>query len=62
MTGDKEKFNSIEMKEGAKVSFEGNQSGRITGVLQVGPVKEVYLVDGLCHNLLSVSQCTHRGN
>ena len=62
MTGDKEKFNSIEMKAGAKVSFGGNQIGRITGVGQVGPVKDVYLVDGLCHNLLSVSQCTDRGN
>ena len=55
MTGDKEKFNSIEMKEGAKVSFGVNQSGRITGVGQVGLVKDVYLVDDLCHNLLSVS-------
>ena len=62
MTGDKEKFNFLEIKEGAKVSFGGNQSGRITGIGQVSPVKEVYLVDGLCHNLLSVSQCTDRGN
>ena len=35
LTGDKEKFNSLEIKEGAKVSFGGNQSGRITGVGQV---------------------------
>ena len=62
ITGDKEKFNSIEMKEELKVCFGGNQSGRITRVGQVGPVKDVYLVDGLCHNLLSVSQCTDRGN
>ena len=62
MTVDKEKFSSLEFKEGAKVSFGGNQSGKITGVGQVGPVKEVYLVNGLCHNLLSVSQCTDRGN
>ena len=62
MKGDKEKYKSLEMKEGAKVTFGGNQSGRITGIGQVGPVKEVYLVDGLLHNLLSVSQCTDRGN
>ena len=62
ITGDRDKFNSIEMKEGEKVSFGGNQSGKITGVGEVEPVKDVYFVDGLCHNLLSVSQCTHRGN
>ena len=62
MTGDKDKFNSLVVKDGAKVSFGGNQSGKITGVGKVGPVQDVYLVDGLCHNLLNVSQSTDKGN
>ena len=56
MTGDRDKFKSLVIKDGATVTFGGTQSGKITGVGEVGPVKDVYLVDGLCHNLLSVSQ------
>ena len=62
MTGDRDKFKSLVIKDGATVTFGGNQSGKITGVGEVGPVKDVYLVDGLCHNLLSVSQSTDKGN
>ena len=62
MTGDRDKFKSLVIKDGAKVNFGGNQSGKITGVGEVGPIQDVYLVDGLCHNLLSVSQSTDKGN
>ena len=62
MTGDRDTFKSLVIKDGAKVNFGGNQSGKITGVGEVGPMKDVYLVDGLCHNLLSVSQSTDKGN
>ena len=62
MTRDRDKFNSLVVKDGVKVSFGGNQSGKITGVGEVGPVQDVYLVEGLCHNLLSVSQSTDKGN
>ena len=53
MTGDRDKLKSLVIKDGATVTFGGNQSGKITGVGEVGPVKDVYLVDGLCHNLLA---------
>ena len=53
MTGDRDMFSSLVVKDGAKVSFGGNQSGKITGIGKVGSVQDVYLVDGLCHNLPS---------
>ena len=62
MTGDMDKFKSLVIKDGAKVNFGGNQSGKITGVGEVDPIQDVYLVDGLYHNLLSVSQSTDKGN
>ena len=67
MTGDKNKFVNLKAKEGGKVSFGGNQSGRIVGIGEVqnangAPVKDVYHVEGLCHNLLSVSQSADKDN
>ena len=67
MTGDHSKFATIKPKDGGKVIFGGNQSGRIAGIGEIGSnegpqIKDVYLVEGLCHNLLSVSQSTDRGN
>ena len=49
------------------MTFGGNQSGRIAGIGEIGnndgpQIKDVYLVEGLCHNLLSVSQSTDKGN
>ena len=41
--------------------MEGIKAERSLGVGEVGPVKDVYLVDGLCH-MLSVSQSTDKGN
>ena len=41
MTGDRDKFKSLVIKDGATVTFGGNQSGKITGVGEVVPVKEV---------------------
>ncbi|XP_028789756.1 uncharacterized protein LOC114745756 [Neltuma alba] len=60
MTGDTKKFTSLKLREGGKVSFGGNQSGRITGIEEIGSdkgmkVEDMYYVEGLCHNLLSVS-------
>ena len=67
MTGDKEKFTMMKPKEGGKVTFGGNQSGRIAGIGEVGrssgtQIEDVYYVEGLCHNLLSVSQSTDKDN
>ena len=42
MTGDRDKFKSLVIKDGAKVNFGGNQSGKITGVGEVGPIQDVY--------------------
>ena len=67
MTGDKSKFVNLKLKDGGKVSFGGNQSGKIIGIGEIGnangaPVKDVYHIEGLCHNLLSVSQSTDKDN
>ena len=61
MTGDQSKFVSIKPKDGGKMTFSGNQSRKIAGIGEIGnnegpQIKDVYLVEGLCHNLLSVSQ------
>lgn len=66
MTGDKRKFVSLSKKEG-NVSF-GSGSGRIAGKGTVtlingkGKSQEALLVDGLKHNLLSVSQICDQGH
>ncbi|KAI9111198.1 hypothetical protein K1719_017809 [Acacia pycnantha] len=40
-----------------------NANGTLNPPHSNGPqIKDVYLVDGLCHNLLSVSQSTDKGN
>jgi hypothetical protein len=48
------------MKEGGNVKFGGNQDGKIigTGTTSNSPISinNVWLVDGLRHNLLSISQ------
>ncbi|KAI9110191.1 hypothetical protein K1719_018633 [Acacia pycnantha] len=67
MTGDQSKFASIKHKDGGKVTFGGNESEEFFGIGKIGnsngpQIKDVYLVDGLCHNLLSVSQSTDKGN
>ena len=67
MTGDVEKFVAMRSKDGGKVTFGGNQSGKIIGVGEIGTkgghqIKDVYLVEGLCHNLLSVSQSADKNN
>ena len=48
------------MKERGNVKFGGNQSGKIIGTGTIGnssiSIINVWLVDGLEHNLLSISQ------
>ena len=67
MTGDQSKFVAMRPKNGGKVAFGGNQSGRIARIGKVGEkdgpqIKDIYYVDGLCHNLLSVSQSLDKNN
>ena len=56
-------FLTLAMKEGGNVKFGGNQSGKIIVTGTIGNVSisinNVWLVYGLKHNLLSISQfCT----
>ena len=67
MTGDQSKFVTIRSQVGGKVSFGGNQSGKIAGIGEIGEkdgvqIKDVYYVEDLCHNLLSVSQSANKDN
>ena len=67
MTGKANLFTHFEMKKGGKVTFGNNAKGKIVGIGQVGKkdstyIKNVLLVDGLKHNLLSVSQLCDKGN
>ena len=61
MTGDKKQFFTLEPKEGGAVTFRDNNQDLIIGIgkIQIIPstfVDNVRLVDGLKHNLLSISQ------
>ncbi|GAV77733.1 gag_pre-integrs domain-containing protein, partial [Cephalotus follicularis] len=60
MTGDKSLFVKYEPKEGGEVTFGDNAKGKIKGVGSIGNLKtsihNVLFVDGLKHNLLSISQ------
>ena len=66
MTGDKEKFSNLEVKDGGKVIFGGKQKGKIIGQGKVSEdsscsVDDVLLVEGLNYNLLSISQLFDKG-
>ena len=66
MTSDKRKFVSLNKKEGnvsfgsgsAKITLKGN----VTLINRKGKAQNDLLVDGLKHNLLSVSQIYDQGN
>ena len=67
MTGKTNLFTHFEMKKGGKVIFGDNAKGKIVGIGRVGKkdftfIKNVLLVEGLKHNLLSVSQLCDKGN
>ena len=53
-------FLTLTMKEGGNVKFGGNQSGKIIDIGTIGnssiSINNVWLADGLEHNLLSISQ------
>ena len=61
MTGEKSNFLSLAATQGGSVAFGNGKSGTIVGIGKIGEslshsIEDVYLVDGLKHNLLSVSQ------
>jgi len=65
MTGEKSMFLTLAMKEGGNEKFGGNQSSKIIGTGTIGNasilINNVWLVDGLKHNLLSISQFCDNG-
>jgi hypothetical protein len=60
MTGERHLFKDLVMKEGCMVGLEGNQQGKIVGTGTIGnsfiSINNVWYVDGLRHNFLSISQ------
>jgi len=59
MTGDVSKFINLKWKPDGFVTYGDNNRGRILGVGDIGGdddviIKDVLLVDGLKHNLLSI--------
>jgi len=66
MTGDKTKFAKLELKEEEFVTYRDNNKGRIHGNGVIGNgsffnIKNVLLVEGLKHNLISISQLCDKG-
>ena len=66
MTGRKSMFQNLEFKAGGDVKFGGNQKGKIIGSGTIGngnlpSISNVLLVEGLAHNLLSISQLSDNG-
>src|ERR1044072_66251 len=66
MTGERRLFQELELKAGGVVGFGGNQKGKIIGYGTIGygkssSIKNVLLVEGLMHNLLSISQLADNG-
>src|SRR4030066_476763 len=59
MTGDRSMFQTPSMQEGGSVGFGGNQKGKIVGTGMIGnsslSINNVWLVEGLTHNLISIS-------
>ena len=67
MTGEKSNFLSLGATQGGSVAFGNGKSGTIIGIGKIGEslshsIDGVYLVDGLKHNLLSVSQLCDKDN
>jgi hypothetical protein len=61
MIGDKNKFTSLTLKDGGNVKFGDNSKRKIIGIGNIGKthsliIEDILLVDGLKHNLLSISQ------
>ena len=67
MTRDKKKFNKLAAKDGGHVTLGDNAKGKIIGIGEIGnpqslSIRHVLFVDGLKHNLLSISQLCDMGN
>ena len=66
MSGEEQLFNNVTKQDLGSVTFGDNSKARAVGISSVGfagttQVEQVLLVDGLKHNLLSISQlCDER--
>ena len=66
MTGDRNCFLTFERKDGGLVTFGNNDKGKIRGKGTIGnpnsaKIENVQYVEGLKHNLLSISQLCDSG-
>ena len=67
MTGEQSNFLSLTASDGGSVAFENGKSRTIVDIGKIGEslshsIDNVYLVDGLQHNLLSVFQLSDTDN
>ena len=67
MTETKEQFNKLDAKYRGHATFWDNDKGKIVGIGEIGnpqslSIHHVFLVNGLKHNLLSISQLCDMGN
>ena len=67
MTGDKEQFNKLDAKDREHITFGDNIKGKIIAIGEIDnhqslSIHHVLFVDGLKHNLLSISQLCDIGN
>src|SRR3954466_11595947 len=67
MTGRRSTFQDLVLKPGGEVKFGGDQKGKIigSGTISLGnspSITNVLLVEGLKHNLFSISQLRDNGN
>ena len=65
MTGNQSKFVNLSKKNGGLVTF-GDNKGKIIGKSTIGNdsftfIENIWLVDGLKHDLLSISQLCDKG-
>ena len=66
MTSDKSLFQEFDRKRSENITFGGNSKGVIQGIGIIGnnpktQIKHVLFVEGLKHNLLSISQLCDKG-
>ena len=66
MTGNIQLLSSFQNKDGGTVTFGDNNKGKVIGIGSVGNpnkpiIDNVLLVNGLKHNLLSISQLFDKG-
>ena len=67
MSGEEQLFNNVTKQDLGSVTFGDNFKARVVGISSVGfigttQVEQVLLVDGLKHNLLSISQLCDEEN